>query len=652
MWCACLALLATTQAQEPHWKRLGGPAVAAGLAGPAGAPVARTWFSSNGSSLYAALEDGALWATADLGLTWAPAKPGPDAPLARQHLAGAERGPRGALLVRNPYRPRVVYALGEHLLRSVDGGGAWTNLTAVGSGSVIGRWQSDLAIAPSDPDLIVVANTRGIWKSFDAGTTWSSLNRTLPNFPASRFLAAGSPDTPQLWARGVGALELRRTARGPVWAVTTSASEPSWTERAARERPRAAGPPPVAPPGFAASRRVWRDGVPVSGDLTQCLPGQGCGNADAHAVSALAENGLIWAGTSNGFIWVSRDAGQTWHLSWTDPEHQLVASLWTDPERPATALAVAGNRVLRSTDGGSSWLDLSAGLPASAWQAIAGHPEAGTVYVAGPLGVYCAAADLAWPTPAGRWRKLTGSLPTREARDLALDPGRGRLYVLLAGHGAFWSRVPQVEQALQALSAADLAYRPAAPGSLLTILGASAVSARASGRPAPILDVEPGRTQLQLPFAIRGRTVRLQIEEQDARHVVELPLQEVSPAIFVSGGEGLILDAGTGTLVGWSRPARPGGSVLVLATGLGTVTPPLPAGQAAPQRSPPRPTARIQARLNGAPVAVVSAQLAADYIGIYAVEVRIPPGADLGRGLLSLVAGGRHSNEVGLVIGQ
>lgn len=645
--CALWAIAAAAEvsAEDRHWKRLGGTGVAAGFAGPAGSPADGAWFSADGRRLFVSLRDGGVWASEDLGLTWNPAHEDPLEPRALLDPPIAD----GALRVlRNPYRAGVAYALGEHLYRSDDGGSAWTNLTAIGRESVIGRWQTAVAFSPLDPNLMVVGNSKGLWKSHDEGVTWSSLNANLPNFPRARFIRNGSPSPPTLAAHALGTLELIRTSSGPIWRATPGPLPPSSRLQSA-EQARLAGREPLLPPGYAVSQRVWRDGKPISGDLTSCASGPECSH---HSVTALVVGGQLWAGTSNGRIWASPDSGENWRLSWSDPNGGLIASLWTDPDLPSTALAIAGGRVLRSTNGGASWFDISSDLPESPWSVVVGHPLAGAVYVAGPLGIRFALADLTVPGPAGSWTDISGDLPFRGASDLALDPLRGRLYALLPGYGVYWTRTPQVERALRVLSAADLAVRPAAPGSLLTIMGANAVRARAAGRPAPILDTEPGRTQLQVPFAIRGNSLRLQLEAPGNNHTLDMPLERVAPAIFVVADEPLVLDAGTGALVGWERPAKAGGTVLVMATGLGEVDPPWPAGRPSPGREPPRAIARVTATLDGSPANVAAAHLAPGFVGIYLVEVEIPSGANPGAVQLAIQADGRPSNAVKLAVGH
>ena len=629
---ATLALWASSAASAATWRRVGGTGISAGLAGPAGDAVEDAWFSADGQRLYVPLRAAGVWASSDTGLTWARAeRPGDDL---RASLEATKQPGSASVSVRNPYRASVHYMLGEHLLRSDDGGRAWTNLTRTAGGSVIGRWQSALAISPANAELIVVGNSRGLWKSHDAGVSWASLNHRLPNFPSVRFLDGRSGGAPRL-ASHLGTLELYRAGGPPGWIASAKDHDD--------------GQGPRLPDGYAATRRLWHAGRAISPDLTGCGSGPDCAS---HSVSAAAIAGRhLWAGTTNGLIWLSNDSGETWDLKWSSPARSAVTSLWAASDGPAAA-TIAGGRVLRLSGRGSQWLDISADLPAGEWSAVVGHPETGMVYVAGSPGVFATSTDLSMPLPPAPWSDITADLPPGSVSDLAVDPLRGRLFVALAGHGIHQAYAPAVNSALVALSAADLSERPAAPGSLLTILGVEARSARAGGQAAPILHIDRGRTQLQLPFTVEGRTVRLRLNSAGASQEMDLRLREVSPAIFVVGGDPLVMDARNGSMVGWARPAAPGASILALMAGLGVVEPPWPAGLESPQANPPEPVAQLAAKVGGLPARVVSAQLAPGYIGTYLVEVRIPDTAPPGETSLVISAEGLPSNQVRLVIGR
>ena len=150
-----------------------------------------------------------------------------------------------------------------------------------------------------------------------------------------------------------------------------------------------------------------------------------------------------------------------------------------------------------------------------------------------------------------------------------MDFAAGRLYAAQAGYGVYRARVPVVEEAIRALNAADLSRRPAAPGSLLTIRGMAADRAEAGNARAPILSRGRRETQLQVPFNQAGRSLGLTLWAGLRKFELSMPLARVSPAIFIEDGEPLILDAGSGAIVGRNRPARPGGAAADSGDGVG-----------------------------------------------------------------------------------
>jgi uncharacterized protein (TIGR03437 family) len=99
-------------------------------------------------------------------------------------------------------------------------------------------------------------------------------------------------------------------------------------------------------------------------------------------------------------------------------------------------------------------------------------------------------------------------------------------------------------------------------------------------------------------------------------------------------------------------PARAGGRLQILATGLGAVKPDWPAGLAAPLENPPSVVAAVHVYLDRAPLEVTRAILAPGYIGFYLVEVQLPEMVNTGAGELYIEAGGQESNRVRVWLGQ
>src|SRR5438045_2794588 len=166
-------------------RRVGGRAVDLALPPPATGPVGRVWFPTDASRLFAVTAKGRVFESADLE-TWAPSAV-PAQPPVLADAAGARLPAAGARLY--PQDSRRSFAVGAHLYRTDDAGASWTNLTAYADTSVIGSGQHDLAVSPRDPDLLIVANDHGVWRSVDGGLSWSGLIQALPNLPVRRILA-------------------------------------------------------------------------------------------------------------------------------------------------------------------------------------------------------------------------------------------------------------------------------------------------------------------------------------------------------------------------------------------------------------------------------------------------------------------------------
>jgi uncharacterized protein (TIGR03437 family) len=167
----------------------------------------------------------------------------------------------------------------------------------------------------------------------------------------------------------------------------------------------------------------------------------------------------------------------------------------------------------------------------------------------------------------------------------------------------------------------------------------------------PVLDASSTASQIQVPFEAKGNTFSLSLEAAAGRMIVGLPLQTVSPAIFVDPeGTPLILDADSGVLLDASKPAHSNTRIQILATGLGLVKPDWPTGMAAPRTDPPRVVATVHAYLDRIPVDVTQASLAPGYIGFYLIEVQLPKIVNAGPAELSVEAEGQQSNRVRLYI--
>jgi len=319
---------------------------------------------------------------------------------------------------------------------------------------------------------------------------------------------------------------------------------------------------------------------------------------------------------------------------------------WMDPADDRARLAIRDGRLFRTLDGGNLWDDVTLGLAGTRINGVTAHRATSTVYAATDRGLYWATIDLRSPTLGGEWRRLTGDLPATRAMDVRLDDAGNQLYAAFAGWGVYAALAPHRRQSPSVVSAADLAPRAAAPGSLMSVLG----PADAAVRGAVSLSAEGGETQVQVPFNVQGRELALTVATAARTWNLSVPLERSAPAIFERDGQPMVLDGDSGILVDPLTPLRSGMRIQLLATGLGRVEPNWPAGVEAPFDAPPRVVESVSVLLDRVPLEVTRATLAPGYIGFYLIEARLPELVDRGTAELTLAAGGRESNRVRVYI--
>src|SRR5207302_5962837 len=155
------------------------------------------------------------------------------------------------------------------------------------------------------------------------------------------------------------------------------------------------------------------------------------------------ERVVLWAGSDVGLVHVSRDDGKSWqHVTPPGlPEWSLISIIEPSPHDAGSAY-VAANRyklddfapyLFKTTDYGSSWTRITAGLPDNVFcRAIREDPtRAGLLYAGTETGVHVSLDD------GASWQALKGNLPVVPIHDLVVKEPEGDL--VLATHGrSFW----------------------------------------------------------------------------------------------------------------------------------------------------------------------------------------------------------------------
>jgi uncharacterized protein (TIGR03437 family) len=228
-----------------------------------------------------------------------------------------------------------------------------------------------------------------------------------------------------------------------------------------------------------------------------------------------------------------------------------------------------------------------------------------------------------------------------------VDEAGRQLFVALDGYGVYATPAPHRPTRPRLVNAADFSSRPAAPGSLLSVIGARVAAAQAGALNFPVLAASDQESQLQVPFEANGPSVSLDIAADSGRYTYPLPVQAASPAIFIDDeGAPMLLDADTELMLDAGHSARSNSRIQILATGLGRVRPAWPAGLPAPLENVPVVTGRVAAYLDRVPVEVTRATLAPGYIGFYLIELQLPKIVNFGPAELYLTVDGQESNRV------
>ncbi len=525
-----------------------------------------------------------------------------------------------------------LYGIGADVYRSDDAGVSWVNLTSYRGVCLLGSGLRAVTASPVDPDDVVVASDAGVWRSLDGGLSWNGLNQFLPNLPPGHLMGLpGGTRGVRLALSGGSAIGVAR--------------EVEWA------------------PGEKAA---WKSVAAADVDREQNLK-NALSRVLKRAVTAIAAAGdYIYAGDSEGRLQVSSDAGVSWGAAFRLGEQGKVEAIWVDANDPRVAVAVLGARtrvtpgaakpayVLRSMNGGSFWDDITANLPeSSAAHGVAADRAGGAVYVATDAGLFYTTTDLGAAGRPTAWTSLSEQLPAVAATDVKLDSGGNQLFAVLDGYGVYTTIAPHRLRDARVVNAADYSTRPAAPGALLSVLGARVESARSGGCRGARAGCErrgfadPGAIRSQgqrsvsiAPGSIRANDVRRAVEERFAgdfrgsgRYAAHHGRAERSAAGCEQAGARELAHTGSGNGPGAGKAGlahRVGGAVEGSAAG----------GCDGPRLS------------GGSPVEVTQASLAPGYVGFYLIEIQVPRIADTGPSELYLEAEGQQSNRVRLYVEQ
>lgn len=297
------------------------------------------------------------------------------------------------------------------VLKSTDGGRHWNAVnngllqsTFAGPKPDLGR--PVLAIDPLTPATLYAATRAGVFKTTDAGATWSSVNSGLTGFEP-RVLAIDSRTPTNLYVGGLmGDPDRSHSARplrifksvdgGHTWTVLEAHGLAAYDLQALVVDPHhpttifaASGEPPL---GTHSPERFVSGGLfkSTDGGRTWRSVDRGMSNTAVHAVALDPRDPeRLYAGTSLAGVFKSSDGGSTWKpinrgFKGLDLYPRTVT---VDPKTPTTVYAATnGGGVFKSIDGGGSWQPTNSGLTNTDVTVLAIDPTTPSILHAGTAG--------------------------------------------------------------------------------------------------------------------------------------------------------------------------------------------------------------------------------------------------------------------------
>ena len=252
-----------------------------------------------------------------------------------------------------------------------------------------------LAVDPSGPGIVYAATTggpsrAGLAKSVDGGRSWVPLERGLPLGFQPVSLAVSPDGGRTVLAAGVDGL-FRSTSAGAQWSAVRVPLPPLTALLFDRDDARVVLAGTELHGNFASDDggRTWR---PTNAGLPHDRYGNVAGAVQL--VQHPAESRTILMAT-NGFdgVYRSGDAGRSWRAAGNGLPSTAVRALAINPSAPYATYALTEKGLAISGNGGGTWRTITA-LPAIEPVALAFEPDAkDTAYVAGARGALLRSTD-------------------------------------------------------------------------------------------------------------------------------------------------------------------------------------------------------------------------------------------------------------------
>jgi photosystem II stability/assembly factor-like uncharacterized protein len=339
-------------------------------------------------------------------------------------------------LALSPEHPDVIAAgAADGVFRSDDAGAHWSRISPESNLDL--RPVVSLAFDPASDSILYAGTTHLPWKTADGGATWKSIHTGMlddsdvfsiqVDAKNSQMVYASacsgvyrSPDGAGHWTKFTTPTGAFRTyfvavdprADGVIFAGTSEGllrsgdSGKGWHQVSAHAVKSIAFDNTIAGRIFFASTT---GGILVSTDGGKTLRETNFGFSNRNFTVLTGAGGVVYANSvyepGSGGIYRTDDLGLRWSHAGEEPAGQEILAMSAVPDQPATLFAAGYHGVLKSVDGGKSWIMQKESSDAAGRITSLIALNASTLLIATDRGVF-RSAGAAWQpvTPAGLLR--------------------------------------------------------------------------------------------------------------------------------------------------------------------------------------------------------------------------------------------------------